>query len=512
MEGRTVDAIREQLGAIDDPLGLLAGFFAHAPVGLQIYRADGRCLLVNRAFVDLFGSTPPPDYDVRSDEIAAENGVLGFIERAFAGETVRLPPIWYDPRELRQVEVDGRRVAIEATFFPLFDVEGEVAHVAVTFQDRTAELLATQATESERTRLHTILDALPDAVTLAAPDGTLTYLNAAARGLLSLTAGVRVAEAVATTRPRDDDGRELRWTEIPLMRAARKGETVVAHEARISAGDRERIVAVSAAPRRDDQGEIVEGIAIFRDVTARRAAEDEVRRLSAVKDEFLSIASHELRTPLTALKLTLQTARRRLVAADPVATLGAILEKADRHATRMARLVSDLLDGARIEGGRLPLDRHRQDVVPVVLGVLDDSAAYAGDRAVERIVPEGPLHASIDAERIAQIVANLLTNAGRYTDPKTPITVRIEERRRGERWCAAIAVEDRGPGIPDHVRTRIFDRFVRGAREEGRNDGGLGLGLYIAKAIAEGHGGALEVESAVGVGSTFTVWLPLEEP
>jgi signal transduction histidine kinase len=132
--------IGEKLKGIDDPSALLVGLFAFAPVGFQIYNADGHCLLVNRAFREMFGSEPPPDYNVLQDEIAAERGVLKLIHRAFAGEIIHIPPIWYDPRELRQVEVkEGKRVAIAATVFPLYDAAHHVKHVALVFKDVTAE-------------------------------------------------------------------------------------------------------------------------------------------------------------------------------------------------------------------------------------------------------------------------------------------------------------------------------------------------------------------------------------
>lgn len=149
---------RDRLSNTEDPLTLLAGFFAYAPVGLQIYDATGRSILTNRAFRDLFGAEPPPEYNVLQDEIAAREGVLDLIHRAFAGETVRLPPVWYDPRELTQVTVEhGRRVAIEATSFPLFDRDSQVTHVAIVFKDLTAELLLRERTEQERDLLQRLI-------------------------------------------------------------------------------------------------------------------------------------------------------------------------------------------------------------------------------------------------------------------------------------------------------------------------------------------------------------------
>ena len=113
---KALDEIREGLGRVSDPLALLEGIFACAPVGLQIYEASGRCLLVNQAFRDLFGTAPAPGYNVLKDEIAKRNGVLGLIHRAFDGERVTIGPIWYDPRELKQVTVDDRRRVLSAGY------------------------------------------------------------------------------------------------------------------------------------------------------------------------------------------------------------------------------------------------------------------------------------------------------------------------------------------------------------------------------------------------------------
>src|SRR6266568_1767592 len=96
--GAEDDGIRAKLAALPDPVGFIASLFAHAPVGLQIYHASGECLLVNDAFRRIFGAEPPPEYNVLRDDVAARRGVLHFIHRAFRGEVIDVPPVWYDPR------------------------------------------------------------------------------------------------------------------------------------------------------------------------------------------------------------------------------------------------------------------------------------------------------------------------------------------------------------------------------------------------------------------------------
>lgn len=159
-----LERIRQRLSDLPDPVAMLEGIVAFSPLGLQIFKASGECLLVNRAFVSIFGSEPPPDYNVLRDEIAKERGVLSIIHRAFRGETVHLPPIWYDARDLTQVDVkEGRRVAVEAIFFPLFDKDGAVAFVGVVFKEVTAEQTCQEQANREQELLreeNTLIDRL----------------------------------------------------------------------------------------------------------------------------------------------------------------------------------------------------------------------------------------------------------------------------------------------------------------------------------------------------------------
>jgi signal transduction histidine kinase/CheY-like chemotaxis protein len=133
-------SIRRALANIDDPSALLAGVFANAPIAMQVYAADGHCLVVNRAFRALFGSEPPAGYNVLTDRAAEKLGVIERIRRALAGETVALGPTWFDPSEPQAGVEKGNRVAIETVMFPLYDSAGAVTHVALTFKDVTADL------------------------------------------------------------------------------------------------------------------------------------------------------------------------------------------------------------------------------------------------------------------------------------------------------------------------------------------------------------------------------------
>src|SRR6267142_2047755 len=222
-----LEEIRAQLGQVSDPLALLEGIFACAPVGLQIYEASGRCLLVNQAFRNLFGSEPPPEYNVLRDEIAERNGVLDLVHRAFAGETVTIGPMWYDPRELKQVKVArGRRVAISSTFFPLLDGLGKVSHVAIVFKDLTTEIEGREQAEQERDLLRAIFRQSGDGIVVCDEDGIIRGFNPEAERQHGVDRkAVPPGEWASAYGLRDLRGQPLALAETPLYRAL-KGKRV----------------------------------------------------------------------------------------------------------------------------------------------------------------------------------------------------------------------------------------------------------------------------------------------
>ncbi len=228
----------------------------------------------------------------------------------------------------------------------------------------------------------------------------------------------------------------------------------------------------------------------------------------AARDEFLSIASHELRTPLTALKLAAQNLKRVALATcgDAADQVRRAVDAAERQGARLEKLVSALLDVSRIQAGRLELSLEEVDLgvlVAETLAHFEEQIAEAGSRVATRV--EGPVLGRWDRMRLGQVVTNLVSNAVKYGEGK-PIEIHVEGN--GER--VRLAVRDHGIGLADEAQHRIFQRFVRAA--PARNYGGLGLGLYIARRFAEAHGGTVQVTSAPGEGSTFTIDLPLRGP
>ena len=250
----------------------------------------------------------------------------------------------------------------------------------------------------------------------------------------------------------------------------------------------------------------------FRDVTERVRAEREAERLYRasleavrLRDEFLAVASHELRTPVTSLQLAVQGL---LMLFDDERTpprdlLRQLSESTLRQTRRLGRLVEDLLDVSRIQGGRLELRREEMDLVEAAreaAASMRDLLSGAG--CALTVEAEAPVVGRWDRQRIEQVVVNLLANAAKY-GPHKPVRVTVA----GKGGWARLAVEDSGIGIAPERHGELFERFARAA--SALHYGGLGLGLFIVRSIVEAHGGRVGVDSAVGAGARFTVELPL---
>jgi PAS domain S-box-containing protein len=235
-------------------------------------------------------------------------------------------------------------------------------------------------------------------------------------------------------------------------------------------------------------------------VEARRKVED----LSRLKDEFLSIASHELRTPVTSIKGYTQLAKT-LIHENDLETSEEYLDIALDQIDRMSRLILELLDVSRIETGRLEIRREPIEWTAFVHDVVHHHHTSVSDRRLALNVPVNGKRVVGDRDRLEQVLGNLLENAVKYSPDGSEIVVSVEDK--GDHLITS--VRDRGIGIPVDELAQVFERFHRGRQVSSTNYGGLGLGLYISKQIIERHGGTIWVESAEGVGTTFSFSLPV---
>jgi len=221
----------------------------------------------------------------------------------------------------------------------------------------------------------------------------------------------------------------------------------------------------------------------------------------------MATLAHELRNPLVPIRNAFQAVR--LKGADPAIREWAegVIERQVRH---MARLVDDLMDVSRISRWKVRLHLERFDLCRQVRTTAEDQrgAVEAAGLRLELNVPPGPVWARGDPTRLSQVLANLLTNAVKFTDPGGRVTVRLEVTPNERE--AAVTVRDSGIGIEPEMLPRVFERFIQAERTRDRSRGGLGLGLALVRGLVELHGGRVRADSAgPGRGSEFTFWLPV---
>jgi two-component system, OmpR family, sensor kinase len=228
---------------------------------------------------------------------------------------------------------------------------------------------------------------------------------------------------------------------------------------------------------------------------------DERHRSELQVRQFVADASHELRTPLTTIQGYAELSRR--TGRADAEQLGRAMGKVESEAARMSSLVEDLLLLARLDAGR-PLARDDVDLTRLVLESVSDARVVGPDHRWLLDLPDEPVVAPGDEQRLHQLVTNLLNNARRHTPAGTSVSVGVREDGR----TAVLWVQDDGPGLPPELAATAFERFTRGDSSRTRESGGAGLGLSLVDAITSAHGGRVSVESAPGR-TRFEVRLPV---
>ena len=286
---------------------------------------------------------------------------------------------------------------------------------------------------------------------------------------------------------------ELQETPLTIQREGQATETVYWDwSARAVIGDFGRV-----------NGVVVSAV----DVTQKVLTRNELELANERKDEFLAMLAHELRNPLAAISTAVEVLRL-CGSADSRATSS--IDAATRQVSHMKRLLDDLLDVSRITNGRIELRRSTVELGEVVAQAVQLSTPLVRRRGQEltiELAPE-PLFVDGDADRLVQVLSNLLTNAAKYTDVGGRIRLRVQPFAQEIR----ISVSDNGSGISPEALPHIFDLFVQADRAIDRTDGGLGIGLTIVRRLVRMHGGRIEARSeGRGRGSEFVIWLPASE-
>jgi PAS domain S-box-containing protein len=261
-----------------------------------------------------------------------------------------------------------------------------------------------------------------------------------------------------------------------------------------------------AIPRLSPEGRLLGDAGCAVDITAVKAAGDQLRDADRRKDEFLAVLAHELRNPLAPLRNGLHLLRVSPPGSEAAEQARAMMERQLGH---LIRVVDDLLEVSRISSGKIELRRAPIELAAAVHSAVETSrpAIEAARHRLDISLPPAPVRLHGDLVRLAQVIANLLNNAAKYTDPGGRVALAVK-RDGGE---ALISVRDNGVGISAELLPRVFDMFAQADRA--RAQGGLGIGLALARTLVEMHGGRIEARSdGLGQGSEFTIRLPVGQP
>src|SRR5690606_587573 len=403
---------------------------------------------------------------------------------------------------------DGSERIVDFACMPIKDESGNVELVLSTGMDITERVSAERNLGATQ-----ILESIAEGFFALDAEWRFIYVN-------------REAQRLFDRAPNELIGKQI-WAELGGMRGSELERIFrLAMEERIASArvtafypEHERWYEMQSFPAAN-------GITVyFRDVSAQVVAKSERARLAAeserairersealraadrAKDEFLATLAHELRNPLAPLRNAVHLLRESGGADEASEALIALM---DRQLNHLVRLVDDLLEMSRISRGALVLRKEKVELADVLRNAVETSRPLieAARHTLTVTLPGEPLWLDGDPVRLAQIVANLLNNAAKYTEDRGRITLRAE--RRGD--MAEISVIDTGTGIDPEDLPRVFEMFTRGMEHAGQA-GGLGIGLALARRLAAMHGGTLEGRSAGrGLGSEFIVRLPLAAP
>ncbi len=383
---------------------------------------------------------------------------------------------------------------------PLRDRNGEVVGLLTVSRDITARKQAEEEVERRASELDLTISSIADGVMILAPDGSIWRINLAAERVLGYTPEQRelpLPQRLSLLHAETAEGRPIPPEAMPATRALR-GETVLGQMMALrSSSGMTYWVSTSAAPIRAHDDRLVGVVLVITDFTAQHELQEQ-------QEELVQTVSHDLRAPLTVIQGHAQMMLRGPETEGWNTRARRSAEAIILAGRQMNSMIQDLVDSTRMESGQLRLDETTVNMEDFLIQMIE---RLRGILDVDRIElnAEEPLPAVYaDPDRLERILMNLLTNAIKYSEPGTKITV-TASARLGE---VLVSVSDLGEGIPPEALGGLFEKYGRPARQHRRSDS-LGLGLYITRGLVEAHGGRIWVESEVGKGSTFSFNIPV---
>lgn len=475
----------------------LSEFFENATVGLHWVGPDGTILRVNRAELELLGYSREEYLGRHIAEFHADEDVIrDILDRLSAGE--RLTEY---PARLRCKDGSIKHVLIDSSVRWKDD---NFIHTRCFTRDITERTRVEEALVDARSRLQAALEAGSIATWTWDIPNDRVFADSKLAQLFNLSPeeaeGGLLDQFLASIHP-DDAGRLT----TALDQAVQRDELYETDYRIVQADGSVRWVTARGRPERDAAGRAIRMPGVLVDITARKLLEQALRDTDRRKDEFLATLAHELRNPLAPLRSSLEIIKIPRVDTDTLLQTTAMMERQVHH---LVRLVDDLLDVSRVTRGKIELRKEKVELASVIARAVETVqplVAVQGHR-IELTLPHESLLLEADPVRLAQVIGNLLTNSAKYTDANGHI--KVSAARHGNE--VVVRVRDDGIGIAPDVLPHIFELFVQADHTSTKAQGGLGIGLTLARNLVHMHGGTIEARSAgLAMGSEFIVRLPL---
>lgn len=410
---------------------------------------------------------------------------------------------------------------------------GEVKYIISMLDDVTERVLSREHIRIKNEQLQAIIDNMHDGLTVLNRDGKFITTNNAVKKIMKNKTDIgitvdKVGESIKLgQRYYDEYGKELSIKDIPSYRVL-QGEKIEQQRILIKSGSNEIYLDFNAIPIFDDFGDLKYGIVISHDITEiikkekeielqqnlrLKAEEDKLQALEKalkMKDEFISLISHEFKTPLNVIYAALQLIDHVYINEVPE-RVQKLLVNIKQNTFRQLRLVNNLLDITRLNSGPFKLSIRNIDVVNLVKLITQSVKLYSDQKNIKLdfLCKLESKHIAVDDEKLERIILNLLSNAIKFTNNGGIITVCLRESHKRDEII--IEVSDTGIGIPKNKQDIIFERFGQVESDLSRQAEGTGIGLSLVKHLVDILGGKIELESELGNGSTFRIFLPANE-